>query len=326
MTPKEFIEKKLSNLKSAEKTASNFKSDKELGDFIFKIVMSKKFRKFAVTPEYIPHIQSAIENSIKNNLPIKFVFPFGGYKLWRLEEAPEADWAELFTLMYYAKWLKPIAEIYKPGVWFDFSSDDIVIERMNNISKKDTEIYAKSFNFILDFLKNYLPDNFKFTLTPVSSYYTPEEFEEDLKDKINTMQKELGGLPVLDESDKRMVELNVRLKPGQDKDPFWREKVELVHRAYYTVSRRRPYTRSKEKILTFCTQIGNCVAVGTTKTSVAKFWPAVGALKKTEDDYQEYVLSPSQIEKIKSSWSDISINGLSGKNFNKIRIIDKNVA
>ena len=326
MTPKEFIEKKLSNLKSAEKTASNFKSDKELGDFIFKIVMSKKFRKFAVTPEYIPHIQNAIENSIKNNLPIKFVFPFGGYKLWRLEESPEADWAELFTLMYYAKWLKPIAEIYKPGVLFDFSSDDIVIERMNNISKKDTEIYAKSFNFILDFLKNYLPDNFKFTLTPVSSYYTPEEFEEDLKDKINTMQKELGGLPVLDESDKRMVELNVRLKPGQDKDPFWREKVELVHRAYYTVSRRRPYTRSKEKILTFCTQIGNCVAVGTTKTSVAKFWPAVGALKKTEDDYQEYVLSPSQIEKIKSSWSDISINGLSGKNFNKIRIIDKNVA
>ena len=326
MTPKEFIEKKLSNLKSTEKAVSNLKSDKELADFIFKTVMSKKFRKFAVTPEYIPHIQNAIENSIKNNLPIKFVFPFGGYKLWRLEESPEADWAELFTLMYYAKWLKPVAEIYKPGVWFDFSSDDIVIERMNNISKKDTEIYAKSFNFILDFLKNYLPDNFKFTLTPVSSYYTPEEFEEDLKDKINTMQKELGGLPVLDESDKRMVELNVRLKPGQDKDPFWREKVELVHRAYYTVSRRRPYTRSKEKILTFCTQIGNCVAVGTTKTSVAKFWPAVGALKKTEDDYQEYVLSPSQIEKIKSSWSDISINGLSGKNFNKIRIIDKNVA
>ena len=64
----------------------------------------------------------------------------------------------------------------------------------------------------------------KITLTPVGSLYTPEEFDEDLKDKINLMEKQLGGLPTLDERHKRMVEMNVRLKPGQDSDPLWHEK------------------------------------------------------------------------------------------------------
>lgn len=322
MTAKEFIQKRLDELKSTEKTVANLKSNDDLTDFIFKTIMSKKFRKFAVTPDYIPHIHESIENSIKDNSPIKFVFVFGGYKLWRLEEAPEADWAELFALMYYAKWLKPIAEIYKPGIWFDFSSDDIIVERLNNIPKSDTESYAKSFNMLLDFLKNYLPDNMKFTMTPVSSRYTTEEFEEDLKDKVDTMQKELGGLPVLDEKSKKMLELNVRLKPNQNNDPLWREKIELVHQAYYNVSRRRSYTRGgKDKILTFCTQIGRCLPVGTTKTSVAKFWPGVGAFKKVSDSFMEYVLSPSQLEKAKYSWEPILIGGLVGKNFNRVRII-----
>ncbi|MDD5721456.1 MAG: hypothetical protein PHT16_03355 [Candidatus Pacebacteria bacterium] len=283
--------------------------------------MSKKFRKFAVTPEYIPKIYEAIANSIKNNLPIKLIFPFGGYKLWRLEETPEADWSELFTLMYYTNWLKPIAEVYKPGVEFDFSSDEIIVERMNNIPKAYTDSYAKSFIAIVDFLKDYLPVNIKFTLTPVRSYYQPEEFEKDLKEKIILMEKELGGLPKLDDRHKHMVELNVRLKPGQDKDPLWREKIELLHQSYYTVPKRRAYNRAKEKIIVFCMKMANCIPVGTTKTSVAKFWPGIGVLKKIGDSYQEYVLSPSQIASSKITKENISIKGLDSKNFKTIKIM-----
>ncbi|MDO8451848.1 MAG: hypothetical protein Q7S76_03185, partial [bacterium] len=88
--------------------------------------MSKKYRKYAVNPEYIQHIRSAIESSVQRGDPIKLTLVFGGYKLWRLEEAPEVDWAELFSLMYYARWLLPIARVYEPGVWFDFYSDDVI--------------------------------------------------------------------------------------------------------------------------------------------------------------------------------------------------------
>lgn len=321
MTAKDFIEKKLHELKATTKMDVVFNSDKELADFILKTIMSKKFRKFSVDSEHIEKVKWAINNSIENNLPIKFVFPFGGYKLWRLDETPEADWAELFVMMYYSKWLKPIAEVYAPGIWFDFCSDDVIVERMNNIPKNDTEKYASSFNTIIDFLKIYLPENIKFTLTPVSSFYTPEEFEVDLNERISEMEKSLGGLPVLEEKHKKMVDLNVKLKDGQDSDPLWREKVELVHQAYYAVSKRRPYSRAKDKILTFCTKMPGCISVGTTKSSVAKFWVGVGALKKDKDEYLELVLSPSQLEVIKPTQESILFEGLNGKNFRQIKII-----
>ncbi|MEK7651815.1 MAG: hypothetical protein AAB351_01215 [Patescibacteria group bacterium] len=320
MTPQEFIEKRLQQLKP-EKLEMSFSSQDQLSEFIFKTIMSKKFRKFSVSDEYQKQVREAIDRSVSKNEPIQFVFVFGGYKLWRLDESPDVDWAELFTLMYYAKWLKPIAEVYKSGLVFDFSSDDVIVERMNNISKAETESYTNGFRELLGSLSGYLPGNMKFTLTPVGSHYTPEEFDEDLKDKISLMEKQLGGLPTLDERRKRMVEMNVRLKPGQDSDPLWREKTELMHQAYYTVSRRRPYTRDRDKVLVFSTQIGNCIPVGTTKTSVAKFWVGVGALKQKEDGYVEYVLSPSQLANSEYEWVNVSIKGLTGKNFEKIRVL-----
>ena len=159
-------------------------------------------------------------------------------------------------------------------------------------------------------------------MTPVSSYYTPEEFEEDLKDKIEKMEKELGELPKLDEKERKMVELNVRLKPGQNEDLLWREKIELIHQSYYTVSKRRAYNNAKDKIKVFCLRMDNCIAVGTTKSSTAKFWPGAGALKKIENTFAEYVLSPSQIEKFKPTYELISIDGLNGKNFKRIGIFE----
>ena len=322
MTAKEYIEYKLNELKLAGKEAGFVLSGEELPAYIFKSLMSKKFRKFSATDEYAAHIKEVVANAIKNNLPIKFSLPFGGYKLWRLEETPEADWAELFTLMYYAKWLKPIANAYAPGIIFDFSSDDMIVERMNNIPKQDTERYRESFNGLIAFLNNYIPTNIRFTFTPISSFYTSAEFEKDLEDKIIKKREEYGGLPVLEDKTRRMVELNVKLKPGQDEDPLWREKIELLHQAYYTIDKRRPYNRAKDKILAFPTPFkdGKCIAVGTTKTSVAKFWVGVGVLKKKEDGYIEYILSPSQLLKSKLEKENISIDGLSGKNFSEIKI------
>lgn len=319
MTPKEFIEYRLNELKATYKTIPK----EELADFIFKTIMSKKFRKFSVIPEYQDHVKKVISESIEASSPIKFSFPFGGYKLWRFEETPEADWAELFTLMYYAKWLKPICEAYEAGVVFDFVSDDMIVERMNNIPKKDTEQYRKSFIDLTKFLEEYIPVNLKFTFTPISSFYAEEEFEKDLADKIEKKKKEFNGLPLLDNKQKEMVELNVKLNPDQDKDPLWKEKVELIHQAYYAVNKRRPYNRALDKILAFTYPLkdGKSISVGTTKTSVAKFWVGIGALKKRDNDFIEYVLSPSQIETTKFDFERIEITGLSDKNFNKIRVI-----
>lgn len=190
MTAKDFIEGKLKELKAQTSVSMNG----DLTEFIFKALMSKKFRKFSMISEYQDHIKKVINESLKNNVPIKFSFPFGGYKLWRLEETPEVDWAELFTLMYYSKWLKPICEVYKPGVVLDFVSDDIILERMNNIPKKDTEEYKKSFIDLVKFLEKYIPNNLRFTFTPVASFYSEKEFSKDLQDKLEKKKEEFGGL------------------------------------------------------------------------------------------------------------------------------------
>jgi len=324
MKIKEYIEYKLNELKSNTKELEVFSSDEELSNFIYKTIMSKKFRKFSVAPEYTDYIKESIDNSIKDKLPIRFSLQFGGYKLWRLEETPEVDWAELFALMYYSKWLKPIAEVYKPGVIFDFSSDEVIVERLNNIPKSDTQSYADSFGNVIKFLEDYIPENLKFTLTPTGSFYTPEEFEKDLEDKTEKKKEEFGGLPKLDDQRKAMTELNVRLKPGQDDDPLWREKSELLHQAYYAVDKLKPYTGAKDKMRVSSYKLKgfNSLVVGTTKTSIAKFWVGVGALKSIGDTYKEYVLSPSQIEKTQLTKETISIEGLEGENFKGVKVFE----
>lgn len=138
---------------------------------VLKLVLSKKFRKYSVDPEVLKHITASVEDSIANNQPIKFTLPFGGYKLWRLDETPEADWAELFMMMYVTKWLAPVCAIYEHGVWFDFFSDDVIVPRLNNVPAKDVAAYKTSFEALLKFIKPYQSKNLNMTLSRVIDQY-----------------------------------------------------------------------------------------------------------------------------------------------------------
>ena len=98
----------------------------------------------------------------------------------------------------------------------------------------------------------------------------------------------------------------------------------MVHYAYYAVKKWDGYLLQPQKIMVFPTQLRNynCIAPGTTKTSIAKFWAGVGALKRLGGGYIETVLSPSQVEAVETKWELMSIKGLQGKNFKKLRIIE----
>ncbi len=274
--------------------------------------MSKKYRKYAVTNEYQEHIRSAIALNIKNHEPIKITLIFGGYKLWRLEESPEVDWAELFSMIYYSSWIKPIADNYAPGVWFDFYSDDVIVETIDNISRADIDAYLNSFRNLLEFITQYLPQNIKLTLNRVADQYASlAQFEEELNDKLKDIT-----ISELSPSQLATLELNVKPLPGQT--PNWPE-IQRMHDAYMTVSKRRPYYRTPDKISAITKQSPNAIAVGTTKTSVVKFWIGVGALQKISQGFIETVLSPSALNK-KYAWEPIGLAGLTGKNFHQIRI------
>lgn len=291
--------------------------------------MSKKFRKFAAPELNKTTIHAEIEARVAANEPIVFNFPFGGYKLWRLEESPEADWGEIFSIIYYARWLKPICNIYAPGVRFVFRIDEVVVEKLNNIPVSETETYRKSFERVLEFVKAYIPENLVFEVfLERSRYGSYEDFEKELQVEIDALRAQRAQSPQpLSEGERKSIELNVRLRPGQESEPNWQEENDLIHIAYYTLQENKVHPRKhymNEGIVAFpfLFDTPNLVAVGTTKASVAKFWVGVGALKRKKDEYLEVVLSPGQLAKSSFIWEPMGLPGLEGKSFSKIRILD----
>lgn len=327
MKPQDYILSQLELLKSPFVSETKPKDDNELVEAIFTILMSKKFRKYSVPAENQKIIKSALEKNIANKEPIQITWPFGGYKLWRLDETPEVDWAELFTMIHIVKWLKPVCAMYSKGVELTFWFDEVVISQMNNIPQSDLDTYRKSFTDLLEFIKPWLPINLKFeTFLERSQYESDKAFQEGLKIEMENLKKAREANPeALSENAIRSIEMNVNLTPEQAKDPLWREKIDLMHYAYYNLqekqNRVRPsYTRAN--ITVFATFFEpNVIPIGTTKTSIATFWVGVGALKARGDSYIETILTLSQIEKTKAEWEPVQIKGLRGKNFRKIRVM-----
>lgn len=325
MTPQAYIQSELDQLK-APIDVPQPQTQEELADSVLKLLTSKKFRKYALSEEYAQHVKDSVNACIAANEPIKIIFFGGCYKLWRLDEAPEADWAELFAYMYFARWVKPICAIYQPGVWFDFLLDDYIVPRLNNISEADVETYRASRDMLLNFLKPYQPNNLNLTHTGEGSLFkSREEYDASLERAIKQLADSLpGGLPELSEAGAASVELNTHATPEQLTDPNWREKVELLHSAYYLARNETGYYAPEtHKIIAFTQPFapGKPLAVGSTKDTVAKYWVGVGALKPKDGSFRQMVLSPSQIENTKFEYEPLAIEGLTGKNFSKIRIL-----
>jgi hypothetical protein len=327
MRAQEYIQSKLEALQQPLNLPKP-QTNNELAEAIFKLLMSKKFRKYAATLECIEHIRQSIRGHLKDGTPINVTFTHGAYKLWRFTEAPEVDWAELFAAMYYTKWLAPICEMYEPGVHFDFFVDDLIIPKLNNIPLSDVEAYKQSYQKLLHFLKPYQPANFMMTITGVGDQFaSPEAFDKQLAEDVQAYAATLpGGLPEVTEARRAMIDLNVRQDIEVKSDPSWMAENTLVHDAYISKTKRGAnYTFRPDKILAFTQPLSSGVflGVGSTKDSIAKFWVGVGALKARDDSYRQLVLTLSQLEKTPSVFEAVSIAGLDSKNLKDIRVIDQ---
>ncbi len=298
--------------------------DMPLEDAIYSKVMSKKFRKLAPGDPCVKITKEAIRIFVKEGKPVRIFEMFGGNKLWRFEEAPEIDWAELFSLAYFVQWARLIASVYKPGVHFEYFSQDISVESLNNVPRSETDKYSETFQELLKFVEPYLPQNIEVTYTRhYGLFKNPDDYYKELEEaKADILKRNKGKLPALTDVMKAATELNVKLAPGQDKDPQWREKVELQHQAIFETPTLKKITDDPAKIWTCPTYYEDSVVTGSTKRSMAKFWAAVGALQKDGDSFAEVVLTPKQLEKAKFDWEDINIEGLPGKNFKRIRILE----
>lgn len=323
MTPQEYLQKKLDELK--QPVESHTVGPEKLEDTILAKVLSKKFRKYAADQAAIDVCKNAIKLAVSQNKPLNIGLLFGGNKIWRLDEAPEVDWAELFSLMYYARWMKLIASVYEPGVEFGFYSQDVSIERLNNVPRLQTDQYSKTFIELLGWFKQYLPEKVSFKYgRHADEYSDPSEYDIEIEEAKKQLLIELGGhYPKMSDTQKRITEFNVKLKLGQADDPDWHEKVELEHQAIFRTKSLLPYLKDESIIRVSAMPFSGYLAMGSTKYSIAKFWASTGILERKDGSYIDRDVTPKQLENLDFNWQDMNL-GIKGKNFTKIRVVDAN--
>jgi hypothetical protein len=325
MTPQEYI---LSTLKDLSQPIHyEDVGTTKIHDALYAKIMSKKFRKLKAGEKAIKLTTEAIEIAVKNNQPIRILEMFGGNKLWRFEEAPEIDWAELFSLTYFAQWARHIASVWKPGVIFEYFSQDMSVESLNNIPRAETDKYSQSFRSMLKYVKQFLPENIQFKYTRhYELFEDPNDYYKEIEEsKAQILKNNNGSLPTMTDAMKAATELNVRLKPGQDTDPQWREKVELQHQAIFITPTLVKYTSAPNIVWTCPTYYEDSVVTGSTKRSIAKFWAAVGVLQPDGEKFSELTLTPKQLQSAVFNWDTVTINGLEGKNFKRVRVLKESV-
>ncbi len=233
--------------------------------------------------------------------------------------------------MYYLEYLSPIAAGYKPGVRLVISSDEVIIERMNNIPKSDTDKYTKAFKQLLKEFRKYLPNNLKLEFVKVRDMYKTDEFEKELKHRLEWAKDEWKKFDkTKQEAYLRSSELNIKMNGKEAWHKLSKkeqgEKIAMgpiYHDGYINLKRRVKFVKGEDKIMLFTFTIKGirCMPLGSTKASANKFWTGVGILERGEKGFKELILSPKQLKKLSKKCTMQRLDLIKLNNFKSIKIL-----
>jgi hypothetical protein len=315
----------------------SFLKNKGIGEFVFSQLTSRKFRKSSLDESAISRIKAAISSRVSQNLPVRLVWPFGCYKLWRLPSSPEPDWAEFFSLIHVSRMVSGVLAEYEPGVEFVFSSDDCILERIDNIPVESTAAYREGFEELLGIFGRKNPKNFFLKLVSVADFYSRAEFEEELQgnfERVSLESKSWDSEKIGERT--RVARLNVQLKGKEDltllNEKEFDEEVlrsSILEEAYRSLSKRRGFLKSPENVLLSSTTSPGYLAIGSCKSSVAKFWCGYGVLEEKTSNgnalFEDRVLSPEQLNSLGDSGKQVLETNLpafrSFKNLRSITVV-----
>jgi hypothetical protein len=159
------------------------------------------------------------------------------------------------------------------------------------------------------------------TLTQLRDQYSStNEFLDELESYRQLLvEGKAEGIPMTRKIIKSML-LNVKPPTGDviNSDQF--DDIHLTHSAYTLIPRHKEYILADSKIRVSPLTAHTSLAVGTTKSSIVKFWVGVGALKRVGDNFNQLVVPPSHVDAWLFDYEQIDI-GLGFKNFSKIPIL-----
>lgn len=334
MSPQEYLENKLHTCAHYQLSEDERKRIKVIGlrAFLFEQITRKKFRRWKLPEVARAKIEGALDYCLPKKSPLQIRWRFGGYKLWRLSTTPEADWAEFFTIAHIASYLAPILAAYEPGVKMFFMSDDVFVESLDNVPKESTEAYHQSFVKLCETFQKYFPKNFSVEMKRHSSLYPSQEvwrkeFESKIKEIEGTWKNDLSeeklksalatsALNVKWDGVKDLTKLSAREKEK------YIEHGAMLHEALVKVPTVRAFSDNNPAMFSiFGGQLPSVVSIGTTKSSITKFWVGTGVLEDRDGAYYDRILSPKQIEQMQSvKYTEVPINLIPLKNFSSMKV------
>lgn len=334
MEVKQYLEKQIKQSGHYELTKDDKKllEGKGVEEFIFRKLMSKKFRKWSLPEEVQQMIRDDVSDRVKNQKPIKLTLAYGGFKLWRLPTTPEVDWGEFFYIAYHLKYMAPIAAAYTPGIQLEFSSGDIAVSAMNNVPKEDVDQYDASMRVLVKEFIPHLPANMTIAVSRLRDQFESEaEFIAEGEKLRSGAREEFAKNEHLANEFRAGAIQNVQLEGGREDlsqlsktelDNYRKRASEVVFSMY-----GMPQIAKVDKdggVLLMATNIDlplPMITTGCTKYSTAKFWAGLGVLTKNGEKYAEYVLSPKQWGKLKDQPHEaVPMDLVPLKNFKEILV------
>jgi hypothetical protein len=328
-----YLESRLKTCSVVAKGGTFHAPSDSLEDAILSHLLSKRFRKWAVSPEYLQEIRAQVRYAISQRRPIEPTWFFGGYKLWSLPSAPEVDWAEFFFIAYVLSYIAPIAAIYEPGVHFIFwTAHPSIMQRQSNIPEADCLRYRQTFSKLLEHFQPGLPKNAHFSLRCFDELYPNEkDYSSELELHITEVERAFREDWSAEQKEKKKASstLNIQWVGAED----WTtlspdEKLEkirlgpIVHDGYCSLSSVNKALRGPGRLdLSTVPLPSGSIPIGTTASSVTKFWTGFGVLEHRGDRFVDRILSPQQLEEVKSLPSEeIPIDLIPLKNFQTVRV------
>jgi len=331
----DYLESKLKKSSQYELTSEDklFIEKEGINKFIFQKLSSKKFRKWKLANECILKIEKAVKISITKKEPLHVVFFQGGYKLWRLPSSPEADWAEFFNFAYIIEYLSPIAKAYKYGVDLIYYIHTLLMEAHDNLTTEEINIYINSLQTLINEFNKYLPKKFKIRILKDADIYPREEYFKRLEEGVN-IAKETYKTLTQEKKDNyhSMGNLNIKWKGKEDWSKLSQtERDKKIYRgvlyemsATSNLPKVMAIVKGDDKICLFTNPSPIFIGVGSTKTSITKYWIGFGVLESEVGHFYDRVLSPKQFELAKKiEHKKIIVNLFPLKNFKEIWVYSK---
>lgn len=198
---------------------SFFELDSEPGDKPAGVVGTKrlvalvsseilKARNLLCTQDMLTkeHLGNIIERRYGKKQPLVFNITFGCYKRPHLPSHTFANWAEVINISFMLRILSRIAKLYEYGCILRYRMQDICLEELNGITKKDVINYSSSFEEIINIFRTRVPSGISIVIEKYSEIFPEEKFANDIIETIPEIDAEWNkpeNIHIIEESVKR---------------------------------------------------------------------------------------------------------------------------